>query len=74
MSEAPPYQQNVHQVGTTIAWSFIVNVGIIAGTLRFNRVASVIHALFGWMVLILTYIFILYYLIPLGFNANVIGG
>jgi hypothetical protein len=67
---ASNYQQNVHQVGQTVAWSLIFNVAVIAAALRYDKVAALGHSIFGILVLVLTYTFVLYYLIPLGFNAG----
>ena len=67
---ATAYEQQVHQNGQTVAWSILLNVAIMAGALRYDRVAAALHAVLGVMVLILTYTFVLYFLIPYGFNVN----
>jgi hypothetical protein len=70
---APNYQQNVHQIGNTIAWSIILNVSIVCGALRYDRVAAAAHLLFGIIILVMTYIFVFYLLGQYGFNANSLG-
>jgi hypothetical protein len=68
-SFATNYQMNIHQVALTVAWSLVLNAAIVAGALRYNRAAALLHAVFGWLILVLTFIFILCLLIPLGFNV-----
>ena len=71
MSElAPYYVMNVHQDGMTAAWSLLLNLGIIAGALRYYKLALITHIVSEIIVLILTYTFILYVLVPYGFNVN----
>ena len=67
---APYYVMNVHQDGMTAAWSLLLNLGIIAGALRYYKLALMTHIVSEIIVLLLTYTFILYVLIPYGFNVN----
>ena len=69
-SLAPYYVFNVHQDGMTVAWSFLINIGIIAGALRYYKLALVLHSLCGVLNFIITYTFILYVLAPYGFNIS----
>ena len=69
MSTATYYQENVHQCGLTIAWSLVVNVAIVAATLRYDKVALIIHALLAWTILIVTYVLITFLLAQYGFNV-----
>lgn len=71
---ATNYQQNVHQIGNTVAWSIILNIGIVCGALRFDRVAAAAHLTFGIIILVMTYVFVFYLISPYGFNANIVGG
>ena len=66
---APNYQQNAHQMGLTVAWSLILNISVIAAVLKYDKRLVAVHALFGWIILILTYVMILILLIPYGFNV-----
>ena len=71
MSDFPTnYQQNVHQIGQTIAWSVLLNFMIISINLRFYKKGFLTHALLGYTILLLTYTFIIYFLAPYGFNIN----
>ena len=67
--QATNYEGNIHQVGLTVAWSLIINASIISGALRFDSVAAMTHIIFGWCLLIYSYILVLYFLIPYGFNV-----
>jgi len=64
------YQTNIHAFGLTAAWSVLLNVSIVFGALRYDKVAALTHAIFGFIIFILTYICILYILIPYGFNVS----
>lgn len=72
-SIASQYDQNVHQIGNTVAWSIILNVAILCAALRHDRLAALAHAIFGFIILILTFICVLFMLSLYGFNANTLG-
>lgn len=69
-SFATPYEENVHQVGLTVAWSILLNLAVLCAALRQDRLAAFAHAIFGFIILILTFVCILIILIPYGFNLN----
>lgn len=64
------YQINIHTFGLTAAWSVLLNVSIVSGALRYDKIAGISHAVFGFIIFVLTYICILYILIPYGFNIS----
>lgn len=63
------YQMRVHQDGCTVAWTLLLSLAMIAGALRYDKLAFYAHAVAGWMIVFLTYFFVLYDLIPDGFNV-----
>ena len=69
MALAHSYQINVHQMGLTVAWSLILNISVIAAVLKYDKRLVAVHALFGWIILILTYVIIFFLLFPYGFNV-----
>lgn len=70
---ASQYDQNVHQIGNTVAWSIILNLAVLCAALRYDRLAALAHAIFGFIILILTYVCVLFLLSIYGFNANTLG-
>ena len=70
MGEVPYYFLNVHQVGLTCAWSILLSVSIVAAVLRYDKIAAITHAIFGWVIFIFSFVFILYLMIPYGFNLD----
>ncbi len=68
MSNLPsPYQNNIHAIGNAAAWSVILNISIVCAALRYDKVAAMLHAIFGWLILFLTFFSILTILAPYGF-------
>lgn len=67
------FQQNAHQIAQTFAWSILLDIAIVLGALRYDKAAAITHLIFGWIILILTYTFVLYFLIPYGFNVGQVG-
>jgi len=61
------YLDNVHAIGATGAWTVLLNISIVSAALRYDKVAAMAHAIFGWMILLLTFIAILVLLGPYGF-------
>lgn len=72
-SQPTNYQQNVHQVELTVAWSLIVNVSVVCAVFKHDKSAALAHLMFGCIILLLCYTFIIYFLQPYGFNANTLG-
>lgn len=71
MSSGPgPVFTNLHQIGLTITWCFFYDCAVVAINLRQFKNTDVVHSLLGWVMLILTYICILVFLIPNGFNVG----
>lgn len=69
MSATPDnYQLNVHQFGMTVTWSLLFNVSVFCAILRHSKTAQISHSILSFMILISTYVFILYFLVPFGFN------
>lgn len=73
MSLAGPVSTNIHQIGQTLAWSVLFNVAVLSINLRHKHYAANLHSLLGWCILLLTYIDILIFLIPNGFNITIQG-
>lgn len=73
MSLAGPVSTNIHQIGQTLAWSVLFNVAVLFINLRHKHYAANLHSLLGWCMLLLTYIDILIFLIPNGFNITIQG-
>ena len=69
-AEIPYYFLNVHQVGLTCAWSILLSVSVVSAVLRYDKIAAITHAIFGWVIFIFSFVFILYLLIPWGFNLD----
>ena len=61
---------NIHQIGQTVAWCLFYNCAVVAINLRHFKNADIVHSLLGWAMLIFTYICILLFLIPNGFNVG----
>lgn len=71
MSGSPTnYQNNIHAIGATVAWTVLLNISIVCGALRYDKVAALAHAIFGWIILILTFIAVLTILGPFGFIVS----
>jgi hypothetical protein len=68
---AGPVFTNVHQIGNTLAWCFFYDIAVVLINMRYIKSATNAHALLGWCMLILTYIDILIFLIPNGYNISV---
>ena len=69
MSQPPDnFQMNVHQFGQTVTWSILFNISILCAILRHRKASIIIHAILSCMIMLMTYFFILYLLIPFGFN------
>lgn len=71
MSLAGPVSITIHQIGQTLAWSVLFNVTVLFINLRHKHFATNLHSLLGWCMLLLTYIDILIFLIPYGFNISI---
>lgn len=67
---ADGYQSNIHALGMTAAWSLLFNITVLCGALRFDKAAALAHTIFGWIIFIMTFTFILYLLAPYGFNLS----
>jgi hypothetical protein len=65
-----PVASNVHQIGLTVAWCLFYDCAVVAINLRHFKNSDMIHSLLGWGMLVLTYICILLFLIPQGFNVG----
>ena len=61
---------NVHQVGITTAWSLLLSVSIISAIFRYDKIAAITHVVFGWVIFVYTFVFMLILLIPWGFNLD----
>jgi hypothetical protein len=72
MSQPGPLTSNIHQIGQTIAWSVLLNISVVAINLKHKGFSLPLHSILGWVILALTYIDILVFLIPLGFNLSVV--
>jgi hypothetical protein len=62
------YQMNVHQFGMTVTWSILFNISVLCAILKHRKAAQISHSILSFMMLISTYVFILYFLVPFGFN------
>lgn len=60
-SQPTNYQQNVHQVELTVAWSLIVNVSVVCAVFKHDKLAALAHLMFGCIILLLCYTFIIYF-------------
>jgi len=70
MPIATYYDMTIHQGGMTMAWSLVINMAIIAATLRYDKVALIVHAVLGWTIFVISYTMILFLLAQYGFNVN----
>ncbi len=60
----------IHQYGQTVTWCILLNISILSACLSYKKIASTLHAILGALILFLTYFFILWFLVPYGFNAQ----
>ncbi len=69
MSDDDPteYEVDLHMYGQAITWIVLVDINIILGILKYNRIASLLHMINGLCILFITYFFILWFLLPYGF-------
>jgi hypothetical protein len=61
----------VHQIGNTLAWSFLYNFAVLFALLKYRKTAMILHTILGIVIMIMTYIFVLYFLVPFGFNQSI---
>jgi hypothetical protein len=61
----------VHNMGLTIAWSGLYNVSLVLAIFKFSKIASLAHTIIGYVILFLTYLSVLWLLIPFGYNLTV---
>ena len=66
----PNYSMNMHQVGLSCVWSLLLSVSVISAVLRYDKIAAITHAIFGWVILIFSFVFVLLLLAPWGFNLD----
>ena len=67
LNPASSYQMNLHQSGLTLAWCLFISVSIVCAVFRYDKVALSAHIIFGWVIFVYTFIFILIILAPYGF-------
>jgi len=67
LNPASNYQMNLHQDGLTIVWSIFLSISIICAVFRYDKIALTAHIIFGWIIFIYSFIFILVILAPYGF-------
>lgn len=70
MSDGPGpsnYQIYVHEIGNSVAWEILLNITVILALLKHSWSAAFLHMAIGFIMLFLTYFFILWFLIPFGF-------
>jgi hypothetical protein len=54
-------------VGQSVTWEILLNITVILALLKHSWSAAFLHMAIGLCMLVLTYFFILWYLIPFGF-------
>lgn len=57
----------VHQYGQSLTWCILLDLTAIFALMKYSRLAATLHAILGIVILLLTYFFILWFLIPYGF-------
>jgi len=72
MSASPSnYQMNVHQIGLTVTWCFLLNFSVLCALLKYQKAAIIIHSVIGGIMMVMTYVFVLYLLAPFGFFVTI---
>ena len=66
----PNFNLNVHQIGVTFAWSLILSVSIVSAIFRYDKIAAIAHVVFGWVIFVYSFVFMLILLIPWGYNLT----
>ena len=66
----PNYTMNFHQVGLTAVWCVLLSTSITTAIFRSDKVAAITHMIFGWIILIYSFVFVLICLAPFGFNLD----
>ena len=72
MSSFPSnYHVNLHQVSLTVVWCILLSVSIITALFRYDKVAAITHMIFGWIIFVYSFVFVLLFLAPFGFNLKI---
>ena len=66
----PNFNLNVHQIGVTTAWSLLLSVSIVTAIFRYDKIAAITHVVFGWVIFVYSFVFMLILLIPWGYNLT----
>ena len=71
MSFPSNYHVNLHQVSLTVVWCILLSVSIITALFRYDKVAAITHMIFGWIIFVYSFVFVLLFLAPFGFNQKI---